>query len=119
MISRAQFQLVLYQSVVISLPGNQFIVRTLFGYFSFFQHHYLVGVFHRAQAMGNNDHCLVLEELLQIALYHLFIVRVEGIGRFVEEQIVGIAIDGARYQDTLFLSLAQSLSRVAYFGVIL
>ena len=53
---------------------------------------------------------LALEELLQITLYYFFIVRIEGIGSFVEEQIIGITVDGACYQDALFLSLAAGAS---------
>jgi hypothetical protein len=93
-------------------------VRSLFGYLPLFQHHYLIGIFYGAQAVGYDNYCFVLEELLQITLYYFFIVRIEGIGSFVEEQIIGITVDGACYQDALFLSLAQSLSRIAYFRIV-
>ena len=57
----------------------------------------------------------VLEESLQIFLYHFLIVRIERIRRFIKKQVIGITVNGARYQDALLLPLAQSLPRVTYF----
>ena len=81
----------------------------------FFQYHYLVGILYGAQAVRHDDHRFVLEESLQIFLYHFLIVRIERIRRFIKKQVIGITVNGARYQDALLLPLAQSLPRVTYF----
>ena len=88
-------------------------------YYSMPHYQYLVGILYGAQAVRHDDHRFVLEESLQIFLYHFLIVRIERIRRFIKKQVIGITVNGARYQDALLLPLAQSLPRVTYFGVIL
>ena len=74
-----QLQLILYQPVVISLSGNQFIVRSPFRYLPFFQYHYLVGIFTVLRRCATMTTVLSLKNSLQISLYYFFIVRIEGI----------------------------------------
>ena len=53
---------------------------------SLLQHHYLVGILYGAQAVRHDDHRFVLEESLQIFLYHFLIVRIERIRRFIKNR---------------------------------
>ena len=48
----------------------------------------------------------------------LFIIRIQGIGGFVEEKKFRIFIHGTRYQQTLFLPLTDTVSLHTDFGVI-
>jgi len=68
----------------------------------------LVGILHRTQSMRHNDHGLALIELIQVLNDASLVVGIERVGRLVKEDVVGILIHRPCYQDTLFLSLAQS-----------
>ena len=48
------------------------------------------GILYGAQAVRHDDHRFVLEESLQIFLYHFLIVRIERIRRFIKKQVIGI-----------------------------
>ena len=69
--------------------------------------------------MGYDYYCTVFEKLVQIPLDCFLIVRVQCIGGFVKEEVIGVAVNGSGYQYPLLLSLAHTLSGVTYPGVVL
>ena len=51
--------------------------------------------------------------------FRWIVFRVQCIGGFVKEEVIGVAVNGSGYQYPLLLSLAHTLPGVTYPGVIL
>ena len=68
--------------------------------------------------MGNHNYRFVLIEIRQILHNSLFVVRVQGVGGFVQEDKLWIFIYGTGYQNSLALSLAYALSVLPYLGIV-
>jgi len=69
----------------------------------------LVGIFHRAQAVGDQNHRPQTEKIFQIGENFFFVYGVQGVGRFIPEKIVRIFVNRPSDENPLFLPLAQPL----------
>jgi len=87
--------------------GSYFNQRTLLKY------RYPICIFDRAEAMRDNDHCFFMEKFFKVMHDHQFIVGIQCIGRFIKENERGIFVHGPGDKNTLFLSLAQTMTFVA------
>lgn len=100
------------------LLRKRFVVAC-FNHLSFIQHYNLVGILYRTQSVSHDNYRFSFIELIKMFHDHALIVGVERVGGFVKEDIVGVLIHGSRYQDTLFLSLAQAYTVTTYLSIIL
>ena len=66
-----------------------------------------VGLLDRAQPVRNRDRRPPFGRYVECVLHHLLRLRVEGRRRLVEEQDLGVAEQGARDGDALFLAAGQ------------
>ena len=74
---------------------------------SFVHHDNLVGILHGAEAVRHHHYGASQIEVVQVLHDHALVFGIEGIGGFVQEDVLRILVDGAGYEDALFLSLAQ------------
>ena len=102
-LSAAQVKLILYQFVVVAAARGKLIVRSLFDDASVGEHHDVVGTADGTQAVGDDNDGLAPEQLLQAFHDSAFVIGVQGIGRLVEQEVLGILVSGAGYEDALFL----------------
>ena len=62
--------------------------------------------------------CSAFEERLQVIHYGAFIIGIQCIGCFIKEDKFRVFIYSAGYENTLFLSLAQSMTFLSYLGIV-
>ena len=105
-----QFQLVLHQAVVVAAEGRQLLVRTFLHHAAVVQDDDLVGVAHRAQAVGHDHHRAPLVEGSEVGHDRSLVVRVEGVRRLVEEDELRVLVDRPGDQQPLLLPLAQPVA---------
>ena len=85
-------------------------MRTLFDDASVVQYDDFVGIADRREAVRHHHDRLVLEEPVEALHDRAFVVRVQRVGRLVEEEVLRILVGGPRDQKPLFLPDAQSVS---------
>jgi len=84
-LSIPQFQLVLDEIIVCTPLGYERVVVALLHDAPIIDDHYLVGILHRAQAVGYDYYRAILVEVLHVLGYLSLVLRVERVCRFVEE----------------------------------
>lgn len=113
-----KFQLVSDQFIIFSFFSHQLFVCSMFGDSAVFQINDIVGVHHRAQAVGDHYHCAVFEEPVEVVHYSAFVDCIQRGCGLVENQQLGILVYGTCNQYPLFLPLAEFNAAVAYFHVV-
>jgi hypothetical protein len=104
--SISKLKLILYK-IKISTPSfNKLLVVALFDYLTFFQYYYLVGLFYRAKAVGNDYNRSANEKPVQVLHNNPLVLCIKGVCGLVKEKIVGILVHRAGYQYPLFLPCA-------------
>ena len=106
------------QAFVVAVEGKKFFMAAAFHNLSFVQHTDFISIADGGQAVGNSDGGAVLHQVLQRLLHHLFRFRVEGGGRFVQNQDGRVLQDGAGDAHPLALPAGQFAAPVAYHGVV-
>lgn len=101
------------------MPSHEFAVGAGFHYAPFFEHYYLVGIFHCAQPVGYDNHRATPVKTGKVIDYGTFVIGIERVCSLVKENVVGIFIYGSGYEYALFLPKAHAHSVVAYDGVVL
>ena len=91
---------------------------THFYHSSLVHHNDLVGMSYSTQSVSYYNNGAMLIEVVEILYYHTLIEGIKRIGGLVEEDIIWILINSPGYQDTLFLSLAQTNSIPTYLSII-
>lgn len=104
--------------VIGTAASHQFGVRSLLGDPAFVEHDDLIGVLYRAKPVGDNDNSLATKKGFEVLHNFPLIIGIQGIGRLVEENVIGIAVRCAGDQDTLFLTGAQSVTVCTDAGIV-
>ena len=98
------------QFIIGAATGGQLLVRTLLDNAAPVEHHDLIGVAHRAQAMRHDHHRPPPVESAQTPHDRPLVVGVEGVRRLVEKDELRVLIDRPGDQQPLLLPLAQAVS---------
>ena len=98
--------LVPHQLIIIPFLGYQLRVCARFAYFPMSEHHNLVGILDRTQAVSDHHHGTSVEELLQILHDGALVVGIQSVGGLIEEQEIGVLVNGSCNKNTLPLPLA-------------
>ena len=70
------------------------------------------------ETVGYDYDCAAAIEAGEVFYDFALVAGVERVGGFVEEDEVGVAVDGTRYEDALFLPLADTDAVAADDGVV-
>ena len=82
------------------------------------QHYDAIGVAHRAQTVGDDEHGAALADVRHVALNDGLAFVVESAGGFVQNQDARVGKQGACDGDALALASAQGASLFAHDGVV-
>mmetsp|Transcript_13789 Transcript_13789/g.27276 ORF Transcript_13789/g.27276 Transcript_13789/m.27276 type:complete len:224 (+) Transcript_13789:1653-2324(+) len=74
---------------------------------------------HGAEAVGDEQCCLVRHDAFKRVLNNLLALAVEGAGGLIQEQHLGVSDDGSGYGDALLLPPAQLRAALPDLGIIL
>ena len=89
-----------------------------FYYLASFYHDELVGVLYRTEPVRDDNYRFPFIKFHQVLYNSPFVIGIQCIGRLVQKYIIRILVYGTRYQDSLFLSLAQSDTILPYLCVL-
>src|SRR5574344_83356 len=103
--------------IVHTTTGYQFIMAAPLCHLAMVYRDDSVGIPHRAQSVGNDDHGSAGIEPVQILHDGFLIARIKGIGGLVQEDIGRIPIHRPGYQNPLLLSLTQTYTVTPYLGI--
>ena len=86
---------------------DELIMGAFFGDEAAFEHDDLIGIADSAQAVSNDDDCAAFHQAFERFHYDLLRLGVERGGRFIENENVRIAHDGAGDADALSLATRE------------
>src|SRR6266567_6795985 len=101
-----------------ALAGKQFPWRALIGDTSVLQDDHLIGVAHRREPVGDDDHGLPPCFLYEVLLNEIFRETVERAGRLVQDQDGRIPQQGSGQRNALHLSSRKRDAARAHLGVV-
>lgn len=110
--------MVFYKVIVCPLPFYEGGMIAGFNYFAAIKDDDLVCVLDGGETVGNYNDRATFVEFIEVFYDGSFVFGVESVGGFVEEYEVGVLVDGASYEDSLLLPLAETDSVLANLGIV-
>lgn len=105
-----QLKLVPDEGEVCSPLGGKLFVGAFFDNAAVVENNDFVGIAHGGKAVGNDEDCAATVELFKLLHDGAFVVSIERVGGFVEEDIFRFFVYGAGYEQPLLLPLAKAHS---------
>ena len=103
--------------MIIAFCGQQFFVRAAFDNLAVPHHENEVGIFYGGEPVCNDQRRAPLDDLFHGILYFLFRETVHRGGGFIQDENPGVAKQGTREGEKLFLAGGEQVASLAHIGI--